>query len=172
MITIAQAVSDEQIRQVQELLTEYFEFLRTDVDTNVDDLDDLPTSAGFREELAGLPGKYAPPDGRLLLATYNGERAGCVGFYKFDEGVCEIKRLWTRPQFRGQKIGRLLVERLIEEARLAGYTSIILSSADVLTSAHALYRSLGFEPTEPYFDGPEDMIAHELFMKLDLSSSN
>lgn len=169
MITVVKAVTSEQIRKTRELFAEYFEFLRTNVDTNVDDLNDVVPLAGYREEMAGLPGKYAPPGGRLLLAEVDGEAAGCVAFYKLDEGVCEVKRLWTRPQFRGMKIGRALVEALVEEARRAGYASMLLSSADVLKEAHSLYRSVGFEPTAPYYEMPEEMMAHEIFMKLDLT---
>lgn len=168
MVTVVQVETEEQIRQVQELFAEYFEFLRTDVDTDFDDLNDVPQLSGYEAELAGLPGKYAPPDGRLLIAQHEGEIAGCVAFYKFSDGVCEIKRLWTRPQFRGQKVGRALIERLIEEARSSGYSSIILSTVDILKEAQSLYRSVGFELTAPYFDGSEAMMAHEIFMKLDL----
>jgi ribosomal protein S18 acetylase RimI-like enzyme len=115
--------------------------------------------------MAGLPGKYAPPEGRLLLAQVDGESAGCVAFYKVEVGVCEIKRLWTRPQFRGQKIGRALVEALISEARQCGYTSMILSTADVLKEAQGLYGSLGFLNDRALFrrpagdDGPRGLPA-------------
>jgi len=169
MLTIVQAVTEDYIREVRALFAEYFDFLRSDVDTYLDDLDEVTPVTGYREEMAGLPGKYAPPEGRLLLAQVDGESAGCVAFYQVGEGVCEIKRLWTRPQFRGQRIGRALVEALIGEARQCGYTTMILSTADVLKEAQGLYGSLGFEPTAPFFDGPPEMMAHEVFMRLDLS---
>src|SRR5690242_15892641 len=114
MLTVAQVVTDQQIRQGQELLKEYFEFLRTDVDKDVADLNDVPPVAGYQEEIDGLPGKFGPPDGRFLLADYEGEAAGCVALYKFSEGVCEVKRLWTRPKFRGKQVGRALMETLIQ----------------------------------------------------------
>lgn len=169
MLTVVQAVTDEQIRQVRELFEEYFEFLRTDVDKDAADLNDVAPLSGYKEEMADLPGKYAPPDGRLLLAQYAGQAAGCVAFYKYGDGICEVKRLWARPQFRGKKVGRTLVETLIEEARQAGYHTILLSTVDILTEAQSLYRSLGFELTEPYFDLPPEMLAHEIFLRLDLS---
>ena len=169
MITITQAVTDENIHEVRVLFAEYFDFLRTDVDTSVDDLDDVPPVAGYREELARLPGKYGPPDGRLLLAAYEGETAGCAAFYKLSDGVCEVKRLWVRPKFRGKKISRMLVETLIEDACKLGYLTMMLSTVDVLKEAISLYRSLGFETTAPYFDMPAAMLAHEIFMQLDLS---
>jgi len=168
MVTIVQAVTEEHIRQVQELFTEYLDFLRTDVDTSVSDLDDVPPVAGYREELANLPGKYAPPDGRLLLAQVEGQAAGCVALYKLGDGVYEVKRLWVRPMFRGKKISRRLVEMLIAEAREMGYTTMMLSTVDILKEAISLYTSLGFETTAPYFDMPAVMLAHEIFMKLDL----
>lgn len=170
MLTIVQAVNEEQIQQVRALFTEYVEFIRTDVDTSVDNLDDVLPMAGYEQELAELPGKYTPPDGRLLLALYGGEAAGCVAFYKLGEGVCEVKRMWVRPQFRGKKIGRALVETLIAEARASGYATMLLSTVDILTEAQALYRSLGFELTEPFFELPDELMAHEVFMKLELGT--
>ena len=116
MVNVVQATTDDHIHKTQELFVEYFDFLRTDVD-KVDDLDTVPPLAGYREEIASLPGRYGPPDGRLLLAMDEDQAAGCVAFYKLDEGVCEVKRLWVRPNFRGKKVGRILVETLIEEAR-------------------------------------------------------
>jgi GNAT superfamily N-acetyltransferase len=168
MVTVVQAVTDEHIRHARDLFVEYFDFLRTDVDTDVADLDDVPPLQGYREEIAGLPGRYGPPDGRLLLALYDGQAAGCACFYKLGDGVCEVKRLWTRPQFRGKTVGRALVERLIEEARAAGYTTMVLSTVDILKAARALYESVGFTVIAPYYDLPEAMLAHEIFMKLDL----
>ena len=168
MISIVQVVTQEQIQQTRELFAEYFQFLQTEVDTSVDDFEDVPPVAGYKEELAHLPGKYAPPDGCLLLAEHEGKAAGCVAFYKLDNGVCEVKRLWVRPPFRGKKISRLLVETLIKEARKTGYRSMVLSTVDILKEARSLYESLGFETTAPYFEMPEAMLAHEIFMKLDL----
>jgi GNAT superfamily N-acetyltransferase len=168
MITIVQAATETEIQQAQELFVEYFEFLRSDVDNTVDDLDEVPPLAGYRDEIARLPGKYAAPEGRLLVAQYESEAAGCVAFYKFGAGICEVKRLWTRPQFRGRKVGRMLVERLIAEARTSGYSSMILSTVDVLKEAISLYRSVGFEITTPYYELPPEMLEHEIFMKLEL----
>ena len=168
MVTIMQVETDNQIHQTQELFVEYFDFLRADVDNTVDDLNDVPPLAGYREEIASLPGRYSPPDGRLLLARYETEAAGCVAFYQLEDGICEVKRLWVRPRFRGQRIGRMLVEALIEEARSSGYSAMVLSTVDVLQEAIFLYQSVGFELIPPYYDMPEDMLAHEVFMKLDL----
>jgi putative acetyltransferase len=170
MVTVVQVSTDDHIHKTQELFVEYFDFLRSDVD-KVDDLDDMPPLAGYQEEIASLPGRYGLPDGRLLLAFDETEVAGCVAFYQLDEGVCEVKRLWVRPNFRGKKIDRILVETLIEEARQIGYATIVLSTVDVLKEAIGLYQSFGFEVNEPFYEMPEEMLAHEIFMRLDLSSS-
>ena len=169
MLSIVQVVTGEQIQQVRELFTEYFDFLRTDVDTDVGDLNDVPPLAGYEEEIADLPGRYAPPDGCLLIAEYEGETAGCVAFYKLEDGICEIKRLWVRPQFRGKKISRALVIRLIDAARQAGYEAVVLSTVDILKEARSLYESFGFRTIAPYYEMPEAMLAHDIFMRLDLS---
>lgn len=108
----------------------------------------------FDEELAGLPGKYARPDGLALIARLDGEVAA-VGCYRpFTAKTCEMKRLYVRPQFRGHGLGRLLAVRLIEEARTAGHEAMLLDSLASMAEAQALYRSLGFEVTSAYYDNP------------------
>lgn len=168
MITVVQAFSTAQLKDAKTLFDEYFDFLQREVDTEVDDLDDVPPIAGYREELATLPGRYAPPGGRLLVAYAEGISVGCVALYKLGDEVCEVKRLWTRPQFRGKKVGRLLMESLIIEARAIGYQTILLSTVDKLKEAISLYQSLGFQPTAPYFDLPPTLFDHEVFLRLDL----
>src|SRR5687768_8046560 len=103
MLTIVQAKSEAQIQQAQQLFAEYIEWLRTDIDTALPDIDDVPALTGYKEEIAGLPGKYAPPEGQLLLAQHEGELAGCAALYKMRHGVCELKRVWVRPRFRGKQ---------------------------------------------------------------------
>lgn len=168
MITILQVETPEQIAQVRDLLTEYVTFIRTDIDNHLADPLNAAPMAGYDEEMAALPGVYQPPSGRLLLALADGVPVGCVGLRPYQGTVGEVKRLWVRPSARGLGVGRALATMLIAEARGAGYTRLILSTADKLTQAHALYASLGFELTEPYFEGPEELMAHELFMRLDL----
>ena len=108
----------------------------------------------FDAELAGLPGAYAPPGGRLLLAFAAGDAAGCVAIRKIEEGICELKRLWVRPPFRGTGLGRRLVERVLDEARAVGYRSVRLDTLPSMTAAQALYLSLGFRDIPPYNDHP------------------
>ncbi|MGA7991356.1 MAG: GNAT family N-acetyltransferase [Thermoanaerobaculia bacterium] len=108
----------------------------------------------FDAELAGLPGAYAPPEGRLLLAFAGGEAAGCAALRKIGEEICEMKRLWVRPAFRGTGLGRRLAEALMADARGIGYGRIRLDTLPSMTAAQALYLSLGFRDIPPYNDHP------------------
>ena len=120
----------------------------------------------FDVELAGLPGDYAPPDGRLLLAQYEDQLAGCVALHKLEPGICEMKRLYLRPQFRGKRLGRALADQIIAEARQIGYQRIRLDTVEpVMKDAVAMYRKIGFQEVAPYRLNP---IAGALYMELEL----
>jgi putative acetyltransferase len=108
----------------------------------------------FDAELAGLPGAYAPPAGRLLVAEEDGELVGCVALRPQVAGVCELKRLYVRPGYRGKGIGRQLLEMLLTEAVAAGYREAVFDTLESMTEALALYRSLSFEPTAPFNHHP------------------
>jgi len=107
---------------------------------------------GFDQELATLPGAYAPPRGILLLAKQCGEAAGCVAVRPLDDQRCEMKRLYVRPEFQGTGLGRRLAERAIDFARSCGYHSIALDTLPDMHAARALYGKLGFRPCAPYYD--------------------
>jgi GNAT superfamily N-acetyltransferase len=120
---------------------------------------------GFDRELAKLPGKYEPPAGRLLLAWNGARPIGCIALRPLAAGACEMKRLFVRPEARGEQLGRRLVERLCREAREAGYARICLDTLPTMASAQALYESMGFVPIEPYVFNP---IPGTKFLALDL----
>ncbi len=153
MLNIVQAESTEQIEEVRGLWREYARWLEVDL-----------CFQNFEQELAGLPGRYAPPDGRLLLAWSDERLAGCVALRKIGEGTCEMKRLYVRPEFRGQGIGRRLTTRLIEAAREIGYARMLLDTLpSKMTEAAHVYRSMGFVEIEPYYHNP---IAGSRYMEL------
>jgi putative acetyltransferase len=121
---------------------------------------------GFSEELAALPGKYAPPDGRLLLAECDGLPAACVAMRKIADGVCEMKRLYVRPAFRGRGFGRTLAEAVIMSARDVGYRAMKLDTLASMKTAVTLYESLGFRRTAAYYENP---LPNVVYFELQLS---
>lgn len=120
---------------------------------------------GFEEELSSLPGRYAPPDGALLLAMIDGKAVGCVALRKLEDGICEMKRLYVKPEARGIALGRKLVDEIIATARKNGYALMRLDTLESLTAAIALYQQLGFHQVEPYYDNP---LADALYWELEL----
>jgi ribosomal protein S18 acetylase RimI-like enzyme len=150
-----QASSPTQIGRVRELFLEYAQSLGFSL-----------CFQSFDQELAGLPGDYAPPEGCLLLVEAEGKPAGCAALHKLDDNTCEMKRLYLRPQFRGNGAGRALAERILAEARAIGYKSIRLDTVEpVMKDAVAMYRRLGFKEIAPYRENP---IAGALYMELEL----
>lgn len=157
-VRVVQILDDEAAATVKALFREYAESLGIDLEFQ-----------GFGEELASLPGKYAPPRGRLLLAMLDGEPAGCVGLRPLGQDVCEMKRLYVRPGFRAHGLGRILARRIIDEARAAGYRRMRLDTLPSMAAARRLYDLLGFRPIPPYYANP---VSGTAFLELDLSSFN
>ncbi|NTW96285.1 MAG: GNAT family N-acetyltransferase [Erysipelotrichaceae bacterium] len=119
----------------------------------------------YDEELKSLPGKYALPDGRLYMITIDEEIAGCIALRRFDKTRCEMKRLYIRPQYRGHHCGQLLVEKIIQEAKIIGYEEMVLDTLSSLKSAVSLYQRNGFIEVSPYYDNP---LQNVLYFKLKL----
>jgi ribosomal protein S18 acetylase RimI-like enzyme len=119
----------------------------------------------YEEELKSLPGKYASPDGRLYMITIDEEIAGCIALRRFDKTRCEMKRLYIRPQYRGHHCGQLLVEKIIQEAKIIGYEEMVLDTLSSLKSAVSLYQRNGFIEVNPYYDNP---LQDVLYFKLKL----
>lgn len=119
----------------------------------------------YEAELASLPGKYAAPDGGVLLAWRDGQVIGCAGFRKVDANTCELKRVYVRPNGRGERIGRHLVERILAETKQAGYARICLDVLPEFVAAQQLYESLGFTPADSVTLNP---VPDTKFLGLDL----
>ena len=154
-LVLAQAGSPAQIVQARELFLEYAQSLGFSL-----------CFQNFDQELAALPGDYAPPDGRLLLAEFEGQLAGCVALHRLDGKTCEMKRLYLRPQYRGKGAGRALADIIIAEARAIGYERMRLDTVEpVMKDAVAMYRRLGFKEIPPYCANP---IAGAMYMELRL----
>ena len=153
---LIQARSSAEIEQARQLFKEYAAWLEIDL-----------CFQNFEKELADLPGDYATPNGRLLLAYDDNESAGCVALRKIDDGVCEMKRLFVRDKFRGQGLGRSLIDAIISEAKDIGYKRMRLDTLPPkMNDAIALYRSFGFKEIEPYYQNP---VPGAMFMELKLN---
>ena len=156
-LMIAEAREARDIAAARRLFEEYAASLGVDL-----------CLQGFEEELATLPGSYAPPEGRLLLARHGNEIAGCVALRQLEQEVCEMKRLYVRPAFRSRGVGRMLAEGITREARSAGYRRMRLDTLPTMVSALALYRQLGFREIPPYRSNP---IEGTFFLELQLDRS-
>ncbi len=153
---IIEQASSDQLAQVRELFRRYLAELSVDL-----------CFQGFEDELAGLPGAYAPPDGRLLVGRIGGRILGCVALRRIDGDSCEMKRLYVLPAGRGTGLGRALAVAVIHDARATGYRVMRLDTLDRLHEAMGLYASLGFRHSPPYYDNP---LPGVVYWELDLSA--
>jgi ribosomal protein S18 acetylase RimI-like enzyme len=159
MLTLKQVESVEEIEQTRQLFHEYVTWLGVNL-----------CFQNYDKEVAELPGEYVPPTGRLYLAIENDQTAGCIALRKLDDGICEMKRLYVRPQFRGRRLGQTLIDRIIEDARQIGYRRMRLDTLPgKMDTAIAMYRALGFKDIERYYDNPYETAA---FMELGLAAEN
>jgi ribosomal protein S18 acetylase RimI-like enzyme len=157
MLKIVRANSKTDLGHIRELFNEYAASLNFDL-----------CFQNFDQELAELPGEYAPPPGRLLVALHGAEVAGCVGLRKLSDRICEMKRLYVRPVFRGQGFGRRLALAIIEEAHRAGYEWMRLDTVPSMREAICLYESLGFKRIGAYCHNP---ICGAIYLELPLTAS-
>lgn len=151
--------SNELLEETRKIFREYQESIDTDL-----------CFQKFEEELVSLPGKYAPPEGRLYLAFVDDaiqheKIIGCVALRPFEDNKCEMKRLYVRPEFRGRGFGKILAEKIIKEAKKIGYKQMFLDTLDTMTSAINLYTSLGFKKASAYCYNP---IKGAVYMYLNL----
>lgn len=154
MVEIIQVETPKQIEETRQIFREYEMWIDLDL-----------CFQGFEEELANLPGKYSPPDGRLFLAMSDKKVAGCVALRKLEDEICEMKRLFVRDEFRGQKIGISLIEKIISAAKEIGYQKLRLDTyPPKMGKAVGLYESYGFREIAPYYHNP---FGETLFMELE-----
>jgi putative acetyltransferase len=156
MLQIVAVATGDLLNEARILFEEYAASLGIDLDFQ-----------NFSDELRRLPGEYIPPAGRLLLAQWHGETAGCIALRQLGTGICEMKRLYVRPRFQGLGIGRSLAEAVINEARTIGYARMRLDTLPSMTRARAMYAALGFRDIAPYRYNPIEGTA---FMELLLTT--
>jgi GNAT superfamily N-acetyltransferase len=155
-ISIVPVETEEDLAHVRRLFRAYVDWLGIDL-----------SYQGFEEELAGLPGKYAPPEGALFLGKdCEGAILGCVGLRAFGEdGACEMKRLYVLPEGRGQGVGGALVEAVVKAAETAGYSDMLLDTLPSMTGAIKLYKAAGFKQVGAYYETP---VTETVFFKKQL----
>ena len=167
MLRIIHAETPEHIEQFLELLAEYKAWdiqMSASVGLDVDSLLDFYYRGTVRELVAEL----APPNGQLLLASFDGQVVGCAGLHPLSPEIGEMKRVYVRPAFRGRGLGKALIEAVVAEARRIGYRTLRLETATFMKDAQVLYRSLGFTLIEPYQEVPDGIKHILVFMELKL----
>lgn len=142
-VNIVAGYTDDWLPAVRELFQEYADWLGFDL-----------SFQQFDQELAALPGDYVPPSGRLFLALVAWQPAGCIALRPFENDICEMKRLYVRPGYRGIHLGLTLAERVIDQARSIGYKCMRLDTLPSMKAANMLYENLGFVDTAPYRHNP------------------
>ena len=155
-IPVVSPASPSDLAAIREMLHEYAAWIGLDL-----------SFQHFAQEVQGLPGDYEPPSGALLIARIDGQPAGMVALRAKGDGRGEMKRLFVRSEARGHGLGRMLAERIIEEARDREYDAIILDTLPMMKDAQRMYERLGFVDIEPYYDSP---VAGTRFMSLDLDA--
>ena len=168
MLTVVEPTNDQELDDVRALMRAFVAWHR---ERHVDDIaliDRYFDDAEFEAELAGLPGKYAPPEGRLLIAYQDGQPAGCEALRDLSDSTCEMKRMFVPTQFRGMGVGRVLAEAIVAAAEVAGYRRMRLDTSHRQAEAMRLYKAVGFRQIPPYYDLPDDLRDWLVFFERDL----
>ena len=168
MITIAEAKTEHQLEGVRRLMQAFVDWHYQRHHQYRDLIDQYFDADKFAAELAALPGDFASPSGRLLIASEGENEAGCVALQDLGGGVCEMKRMFVHSAFHGQGLGKRLGEAIISAARDAGYTTMRLDTGPDQIEAQGLYRRLGFKDIDPYYELDEEMRNWLVFMECDL----
>lgn len=148
--------------EIKEMFSEYMDMLISNDNTFKEYL----TIQNYDREIQDLEMKYGMPEGRLYILYYDDKPAGCIGMRKLDDQRCEMKRLYIREEYRGENLGRMLVERLMEDAKKAGYSQMLLDTLPFLESAIELYSKVGFYETDSYI--PDSPMRDAIYMRKDL----
>ena len=168
MVSVEMAESEVDLDAVRDLCRAFVAWHRVAHTDDIELIERYFDEEDFEAELAGLPGYYAPPAGRLLLARSDGTPAGCVALRDLGGGDCEMKRMFVPEAFRGQGVGRQLAEALIAEAGWAGYRKMRLDTSHRQAAAMALYESVGFRKAPPYYELPDDLADWLVFFEREL----
>ncbi len=167
-IEILHASSDQHFGHVRNLIREFVKWHLQRHSEDSELINEYFDPEDFETELSSLPGKYSMPGGRLLLALYNNQPAGCVALRKIDTGSCEMKRMYVYPEFQGKGIGYALAKAIIDEAKEIGYSYMKLDTSCRQIEAQKLYQRLGFKNIDPYYELPEKLKNWLVFMELKL----
>jgi len=171
MLDVKTPQSAHEWDQVRSLMRAFVAWHRQRHRQEIHLVDDYFDAAAFDAELATLPGPYAPPQGRLLLARLDGQAVGCVALKDLGGSQCEMKRMFVRVDAQGRGVGRALATAIVSEARAAGYRTMYLDTSIRQLEAQTLYRSLGFGPGKPDMHLPQPLRDWLVFMALDLSAA-
>jgi len=165
-VRVEPATTNEQVDDVRDLMRAFVAWHRERHVADLALIDRYFADGSFEAELAGLPGEYAPPDGCLLLATYDGQPAGCVGMRRLTADAAEMKRMFVPTRFRGLGVGRALAEAVVAQGRAAGYREMWLDTSVRQVEALGLYESLGFQEAPAHHDLPAEMVGWLVFRRL------
>ena len=167
-IRIHEASPEEQLGDVRRLFRAFVSWHRSRHLHDLILIDEYFDETAFEEELDSLPGSYASPGGRLLLANVDTQPAGCVALRPINDEYCEMKRMFVYPAFQGIGVGRALAKKLVDEAKSIGYRSMMLDTSFRQMEAIKLYESIGFRKIEPYYQLPKKLESWLVFMQLEL----